>query len=99
MYTDDVVLISDSADGLQSMLNALDSWSSDWMLDINYGKTKAMHFRCTNCPSTDHQFVIESNDIDITDHYRYLGYEFSYNLDHNHGVKILNKAAGKLSDQ
>ena len=95
MYADDVVLISDSADGLQTMLNSLDSWSSDWMLDINHDKTKAMHFRPTNCPGTDHPFVIGSNDIDITDYYRYLGYEFSYNLDHNHGVKILNKAAGK----
>ena len=95
MYADDVVLISDSEEGLQEMLHTLDAWSRDWRLNINYDKTKVVHFRRSNQPRTMRQFFVGENLIDMTDSYRYLGFEFSETVDHTHGVTVLNKAASK----
>ena len=40
MYADDTVLISESAEGLQRMLNALLSYTKKWNLTVNIDKTK-----------------------------------------------------------
>ena len=38
MYADDVVLVSDTEHGQQTMMTTLNSWSHDWMLRINHDK-------------------------------------------------------------
>lgn len=35
LYADDVVLISESADDLQNMLNSLNNWCNKWRLAVN----------------------------------------------------------------
>jgi hypothetical protein len=45
LYADDVVLLSHSADGLQSMLDSLDQWSKKWKVYVNRTKSKIIHFR------------------------------------------------------
>ena len=44
MYADDTVLITQSADDLQSMLNVLSLYSQTWKLKVNVNKTKIMFF-------------------------------------------------------
>ena len=95
MYADDVVLISESEEGLQKMLDTLNAWSHDWMLALNYDKTKVVHFHRANSPPTQRDFAIGENSIDRDCYYRYLGFEFCDTLDHNHGVNVLNRAASK----
>ena len=48
LYADDVVLISESEDGLQNMLNTLNNWCNKWRLAVNESKTKIVHFRNKN---------------------------------------------------
>ena len=43
LYADDVVLISESADDLQNMLNTLNNWCNKWRLAVNESKTKIVH--------------------------------------------------------
>ena len=95
MYADDVVLISESEEGLQKMLDTLNAWSHDWMLALNYDKTKVVHFHRANSPPTQRDFAIGDNSIDRDCYYRYLGFEFCDTIDHNHGVNVLNRAASK----
>ena len=45
LYADDVVLMSDSADGLQKQLTMLNNWSVKWNLRINGDKIKIVHCR------------------------------------------------------
>ena len=47
LYADDIVLISDSLDGLQGHLKALKLFCTDKGLSINMDKTKAMVFNTT----------------------------------------------------
>lgn len=44
MYADDTVLISDSREGLQDILNHLYQLSNDWNIDVNADKTKKLFF-------------------------------------------------------
>jgi retron-type reverse transcriptase len=44
MYADDIVLLSESASGLQNSLNALKGYCSNWGLNVNQKKTKIMIF-------------------------------------------------------
>ena len=45
LYADDIVLLSEDVQQMQVMLNCLDTWCKNWGLDINYDKSKAIHFR------------------------------------------------------
>ena len=45
LYTDNIVLLSDSERGLQPMLEKLNTWCHKWRLQINEKKTKIIHFR------------------------------------------------------
>ena len=45
MYADDMVLFSESQEGLQHMLNTLSEYSAAWNLNVNTSKTKIVVFR------------------------------------------------------
>ena len=75
------------------MVDKLNAWSHNWMLALNYDKTKVVH-RANSSP-TQREFVIGDNFIDRDCYYRYLGFEFCDTLGHNHGVIALNRAAIK----
>ena len=47
LYADDIVLISDSPEGMQQHLDALHTFASDSGLSVNLGKTKVMVFNTT----------------------------------------------------
>ena len=58
MFADDIVLLSDTAENLQSSMDVLSEWSHKWMLKINNGKTKVVHFRKASTPATEYTFNI-----------------------------------------
>ena len=43
--TDDMVLLSESIEGLQKMLNTLSNYTKEWDLNVNLQKTKIIIFR------------------------------------------------------
>ena len=45
LYADDLLLISNSAEGLQQSLDRLSKYCQDWFLKINPNKTKVLYFR------------------------------------------------------
>ena len=45
LYADDIVLLSDSEKGLQSMLTYLNTWCMQWCFDIIVLKSNIIHFR------------------------------------------------------
>ena len=44
LYADDLVIIAESEKDLQDMLHKLNEWCIKWSMQINPGKSKAMHF-------------------------------------------------------
>ena len=47
LYADDIVLVSDSPEGMQRHLDALQRFAQDSGLSVNLGKTKVMVFNTT----------------------------------------------------
>ena len=76
LYADDIVLLSESQDGLQNSLDILDTFCKKWKLHININKTKTMVF---NKPGrkTKATFNIGGIDIENVTNYKYLGLVFN----------------------
>ena len=73
LYADDLVLLSETEEDLQCMLNILDKWCRKWRMVINMEKTQIIHFRYKQKPQTSFIFYLGSRPISIVTKYRYLG--------------------------
>ena len=73
LYADDLIILSRSKLGLQNCLNVLSSYCETWMLKINPKKTKIMIFQKHPRKSTDINFNIGTESIEIVQEYTYLG--------------------------
>ena len=77
LYADDVVLLSDSATGLQNSLNDLLQYCHEWKLDVNLKKTKIVAFHQRK--SLNSKFYFVKDVIELVDNYQYLGIIFHKN--------------------
>ena len=62
MYADDIVLMADSEDDLQKMLDTLNNWTTLWHFEVNLDKTKVMHCRKQSTQVTDRNFQLVKYD-------------------------------------
>ena len=76
MVADDLVILSESATGLQAKLDKLQSFCDDWCLTIDINKTKVMVFNKAG-RLVKGKFEIHNTDIEGVSKYRYLGLYFS----------------------
>ena len=94
LYADDLILMSESKDGLQNCLNNLNEYCENWKLTINFSKTKIIVFRPSgripNC-----KFYVGKHEIEIVLNYKYLGITISSNGSFTIGVNELVKKAQK----
>ena len=72
LYADDLVLITDSKNGLQKQLNILNEYCTEWCLSVNISKTKVIIFNKTGKLVQD-IFHIENQAIECVTSYKYLG--------------------------
>ena len=72
LYTDDIVLLSETAEGLQNSLDKVSQYCKKWGMEINTDKTKSLVFNSTGrlFPVT---LMIDNQLIEKVKHYRYLG--------------------------
>jgi hypothetical protein len=92
MYADDIVIFSESKDGLQQSLNKLNQYCQKWALQVNASKTKAM---VINGKEKGAQFSFGADNIEVVSAFKYLGIEFSDNGDMKVAKKDLSKRALK----
>ena len=92
LYADDLVLISESTEGLQNCLNKLYDYIQTWKLSINYKKTKSITIskRKTKTKCT---FTIGKEKVDPCNSYKYLGTTISENGSFKGNLVNLNKKA------
>ena len=95
MFADDIALLSDSEDKMQTMLDCLFTWCSKWRLSLNLDKTKLVHFRHQSIPRTIYDFKYGEGHIDITTKYKYLGLWLSEHLVLKDTVQPLTASAGR----
>ena len=76
MYADDIVIVSESKEGLQKRLDILQQYCTKWCLNVNLNKTKVLVFnktgRLIKCP-----IYYEGKELESVDSYKYLGIQFA----------------------
>lgn len=77
MYADDLVILSESADGLQNSLNALGGYCDKWGLTVNMTKTKVIVFNPKRKEQT--KFSINGTELECVKEIAYLGIILSQN--------------------
>ena len=79
MYADDMVLFSETIDGLQQMLNTLSSYTKDWNLEVNIEKTKVVIFRNGGIVKDNERWMYIGVEIEVLNEFCYLGIVLNYN--------------------
>ena len=79
MYADDLVLFSESIEGMQSMLNCLKDYTSEWSLTVNVSKTKIVVFRNGGKVRNNESWYYDNEPIVTVDKFSYLGLVFNFN--------------------
>lgn len=87
LYADDTILLSESADELQNMLNSLNDYCNRWKLEVNISKTKIIVFS-RGLVKKYPKFTFANQDIEVVKDYVYLGVTFNFNNKFN---KAINK--------
>ena len=80
LYADDLVLLSETAEGLQNCFDKLSSYCDQWNLEVNTDKTKVMIFNKRNrLLKHQYNFYFNNLDIEVVYNYKYLGVDFKPN--------------------
>ena len=77
MFADDIVLISQTAEGLQCCIDRLHAYSNKWQLTLNTKKTQVVIFNKGGHIVKKHKFNYGGDNLEITQSYCYLGIIFS----------------------
>jgi hypothetical protein len=94
LYADDIVLLSESKSGLQSSLNILGIYCSNWKLQVNVEKSKVLIFN-SNGKTPVNEFSYNNNIIQTVSTYYYLGVMLKCNGNFNVAVSLLMEKARK----
>ena len=79
MYADDLILLSRSEKGLQSMLDKLQEFCESWELSINLKKTKCLTFQKKNKVRHTATFYVQNTALESVAEYTYLGITINCN--------------------
>ena len=90
MFADDVVLTSETAEGLQLALDNLEVYSKKWQLKINCEKTKIMIFNKSG-KLLHEKFTLGNEQLENTNSYTYLGVTFVPSGKFKTAIEILCK--------
>ena len=95
LYADDIVLLSESAQGLQNLLNKLKIFCDKWHLQVNINKSKVMIFNRSGKILKGHNFVYDGNTVSLVNEYKYLGIIFKPSGSFTEAIDQLAKKASK----
>ena len=95
MFADDIVIFSESVNGLQNALNKLQSYCNDWQLSINVNKTKIIIFNKGGRSISKNKFFYGLDEVNIVQSYCYLGIIFSTSGNFNLALQNLRDKALK----
>jgi len=95
LYADDIVLLAETEDELQCLLNILDSWCKANTMVVNPVKSNVVHFRPKSITRSAVNFICGENTLNTTAKYTYLGLLLDEFLDFNLTAKAVAQSAGR----
>ena len=95
MYADDIVLMSESEQNLQKMLDCVLVWARKWRISLNESKTQVVHFRPKSHNKSTFSYKYGNVNIETVSGYKYLGLWFDEFLDFNVTTSNLASSASR----
>jgi hypothetical protein len=95
LCADDIILIAENENDLQLLLDILNTWCKHKALDVNFEKTKIVHFRNPSVPPTNEIFLLGEKQLGVVSKYQYLGLLLTEFLDYNAMAKAVARSAGQ----
>lgn len=89
LYADDLLLLSETKEGLQSCLNSLKLYCNRWKLNVNLKKTKVIVFSKGKKDIKKFKFFYDNEEIEIVEEYKYLGIIVYFNGNFKHAADHL----------
>ena len=93
LYADDLILVSESKEGLQESIDKLSQFTSKWFLEVNMKKTKCLVFTKGRPNKIPHQWTLNGEVVEVCDSYCYLGVTFASSGSMKTAARILNEKA------
>lgn len=79
LFADDVALLSDTVEGLQTLINVVDNYCRKWRLILNTGKTKVVVFNPSR-EGVHYEWDYRGESLEQVPSYKYLGVWFHESL-------------------
>ena len=95
LYADDLMIMTETEEQLQNLLNLVFNWCSTWRLKVNTYKTNVVHFRPTRQQKTNFNFKYGEHIINMASEYKYLGIIIDEHLKFDSCISALASAAGR----
>ncbi len=96
-FADDIVLIAESEENLQKLIDIVHGWSAKWRFVINPEKSQVIHFR--NAPKVQTDFIFrlyrDGPILETVNCYKYLGVYLDEYLTFTKATDILATAGGR----
>ena len=83
-YADDLIMMSNSAEGLQTCIDNLEEYCKKWYLSINTAKSKLIIFNESGKILRDYNFVHKNRKMEIVQNFCYLGIDISASWSFSH---------------
>ena len=94
MFADDVVLVSETEEGLQNSLNEIFQYSEKWRLNVNTDKSKIMIFNKAG-KMCKLKFLLGNEVLENVNSYNYLGITLTPSCNLKHAINALDLKAKK----
>ena len=94
-YADDLIIFSETAEGLQHSLRLLKEYCNRWCLKVNMGKSKIIVFNKGGKTYKDHIFSYDGCVLEIVRSYPYLGIIISVSGSFNEAMESLKEKGMK----
>ena len=93
MWADDILILSETKEGLQEKLHALQRYSEANKLTVNTKKTQCMIFNKTGRLLKNHKFTYSNTVLECVREYKYLGFLVTPSGEITSGLKDLRNRA------
>ena len=97
LFADDLVLLSETAVGLQAQLNTLHSASVRLQLKVNMSKSNIIVFRKGGYLASRERWFVGGQKMDVVNAYKYLGVYFSTKLSFTYACEDLASRAKRAT--
>lgn len=91
LYADDIVILADEREVLQSMIYNLEKYCKQWNMVVNLEKSKIMVFRNGGRLATNEKWKYLNQEIEIVNEYCYLGVVLTPKMTFTKHVEYRNK--------